>query len=132
MTRRDVSLCGRREVYVPYREIQSVDQSQCCCLSCVDMGGGLGTIMPSMGCERQECRRIGHILQTRLKDTADIGDLNKRFAHMERHNQELKDRLNWIVQHLPAVPDGTSAQDSTGASIVAAPPVAAHMTDRTE
>ena len=108
VTRQDVSFCGKRDVYVPYGEIQSIEQTRCCCcLHCVDVHGALGTFLPGMGCDAAACRRTLDALQTRVEAQNSLAqERDRRWETMEERTVELTEKMDCLLQHLTSSGEG--------------------------
>uniref|UniRef100_A0A7S3P3R7 Uncharacterized protein n=1 Tax=Amphora coffeiformis TaxID=265554 RepID=A0A7S3P3R7_9STRA len=102
VTREDVSVCGKNRVYVPYAEIQSIEQSRCCgCLQCVDVHGALGTFLPGMGCDAAASGRTRHALQTRVEAIHSLTqERDRRWETMEERTVELTEKMDRLLRHV--------------------------------
>lgn len=101
VTRQDVSFCGKRDVYVPYSEIQSIEQSRCCyCVHCVDVQGALGTFSPGTGCDAATCRQTVQALQARVEAHNNlVQERDRRWEAMEKKNAELMEKMDSVLRH---------------------------------
>lgn len=128
VTRRDFSLCGQREVYVPYTKIQAIDQSHCCCcFTVLDVQEGIGTIFPGMGCDPYnnsnsinnsgggKCQQIARVLKHKIQQHTTIHQeaQQQRLQAMEQHTISLTEKLDLVLQYLPSSENGKKHSNIT-------------------
>ena len=129
--RHDVSLCGQRTVYVPLRQISSVEQGRCCCgcLYCIDIPESpLGSFLPGMGCcHRQSTAEVTALLQERLHE-AQVrrrDQTAERWDAMNLKTKHLSQKLDCLWKHVLG-----GDNDHDDGMVVVPPPYGDAMADR--